>query len=467
MAKITFTAGKIRNATCPEGLAQTFLWDEEAKGLGLRITAAGVKSYIFQGKLNGNTIRLTIGNPDTWPIETQWGKDADGKRVEARRGAREEARRLQSLIDQGIDPRQLKAEQRAKTEAASVAVKRQELTVGDVWSAYLKAQKAKWGERHYQDHVNLAAPGGEPRKIGKGVTIAGPLAALMPKLMKELTAEAIAAWLQKEAESRPTNAEQSFRKLRSFVRWAADMPEYRGLVAPEIFTARIVRDAVPKTQAKEGDSLQREQLPAWFDAVRKIGNPVISAYLQGLLLTGARREELARLRWVDVDFQWRSLSIRDKVEGNRVIPLTPYLASLLQNLKRINETPPAENIKGQDDAPDKWKPSEWVFFSKSAATGRIQEPRIAHTKALAAAGLPHVSLHGLRRSFGTLCEWVEMPSGISAQIMGHKPSALAEKHYRRRPLDLLRKWHDTIEVWILEQAGITFAPVQAGLKAIK
>jgi hypothetical protein len=38
--------------------------------------------------------------------------------------------------------------------------------------------------------------------------------------------------------------------------------------------------------------------------------------------------------------------------------------------------------------------------------------------------------------------------------MGHKPSAIAEKHYRRRPLDLLRVWHTKIEGWILEQAGI-------------
>ena len=38
--------------------------------------------------------------------------------------------------------------------------------------------------------------------------------------------------------------------------------------------------------------------------------------------------------------------------------------------------------------------------------------------------------------------------------MGHKPSALAEKHYRRRPIDLLRKWHTKIEEWVLEQAGI-------------
>jgi hypothetical protein len=55
-----------------------------------------------------------------------------------------------------------------------------------------------------------------------------------------------------------------------------------------------------------------------------------------------------------------------------------------------------------------------------------------------------MSLHGLRRSFGTLCEWVEVPSGVSAQIMGQAQRP-GQKHYRRRPLDLLRKFHDQIE----------------------
>ena len=45
---------------------------------------------------------------------------------------------------------------------------------------------------------------------------------------------------------------------------------------------------------------------------------------------------------------------------------------------------------------------------------------------------------------------------VVAQIMGHKPSATAEKHYTVRPLDLLRVHHERIEAWILEQAGIVF-----------
>lgn len=65
-----------------------------------------------------------------------------------------------------------------------------------------------------------------------------------------------------------------------------------------------------------------------------------------------------------------------------------------------------------------------------------------------------MTLHGLRRSFKSLSEWLDLPAGVVAQIMGHKPSATAEKHYTIRPLDLLRLHHEKLEAWILEQAGI-------------
>jgi intergrase/recombinase len=61
-----------------------------------------------------------------------------------------------------------------------------------------------------------------------------------------------------------------------------------------------------------------------------------------------------------------------------------------------------------------------------------------------------------------------MPTGVVAQIVGHSPSATAEKHYKIRPLDLLRMWHGEYEAWILEQAGIKFDPKAAtpGLRAV-
>lgn len=58
------------------------------------------------------------------------------------------------------------------------------------------------------------------------------------------------------------------------------------------------------------------------------------------LLTGARREEIAGLRWADIDFQWNTVRMHDKVDGERAIPLTPYVKALLKKLKVVNDTPP-------------------------------------------------------------------------------------------------------------------------------
>jgi integrase len=250
--------------------------------------------------------------------------------------------------------------------------------------------------------------------------------------LTEITAEAVQSFLERESATRPTYAALAFRHLRAVLNWCAEHPDYKNAVDIEACGRRVRREALPSVKAKD-DCLQREQLKGWFAEVRKM-DPVISAYLQALLLTGARRRELAPLKWSDVDFQWRSMRIHDKIDGERNIPLTPYIAVLLYSLPKRND---------------------YVFSSpRQVSTPYLSEPRYAHNRACKAAGIDGLSLHGLRRSFGTLAEWVECPTGVSAQIMGHKPSALAEKHYRRRLLDLLRMWHTKIESWILEQAGI-------------
>jgi integrase len=383
------------------------------------------------------TIRVKIGDVRTWTIDNH---DPESP------GARQEARRLQSMVDQGIDPRVAKQEQIERQESKRQESTRQEITMGDVWQIYLKDRKPKWSARHYADHKSLADPGGRKKKRGKGKIMAGPLVPLMDLKLSELTPERIRAWAAAEAETRGARARLAFSLLRAFINWCNDQKEYKGLCPPDACSNRIKRDVLPKQQPKT-DCLQKEQLPAWFRAVREYHNPTIAAYLQALLLTGARRGELGRVRWEDVDFRWQSLTIRDKVEGLRTIPLTPYVAALLSTLPKRNQ---------------------WVFSSPSSESGRIQEPRIPHNKCLAVAGINGLTLHGLRRSFGTLSEWIEVPAGVVAQIMGHKPSATAEKHYRARPLDLLRMWHVKIEKWILDQAGIEQPePGETGLRVVE
>lgn len=441
MAKVKFTAGRVSGFTCEDGKSQSFLWDSESPGLGLRATANGAKSYMFQAKLNGQAIRTTIGAPGTWSILE----------------AQAEARRLKVIIDNGQDPREVKAAgleaeqdardaRQAEAEARQIQDRRETLTLGMVWPLYVESRRKRWSEWHIRDHENVVRAGGVPKVRGKGLTEPGPLASLLDVRLSDLSGKRIGAWLSAEAEARPTQAALSFRLLSVFVNWCDSQSEYAGLVPAGACKAQQVRDEMPSKNTKEGDSLQREQLEPWFKAVREMGNPVQSAYLQALLLTGARRRELAALRWLDVDFQWLSMTIRDKVEGERTIPLCPYVAHMLSALPRRNE---------------------WVFSSPTSANGQLAEPTPGHKRALTAAGLPDLTLHGLRRSFGSLAEWTETPAGVVAQVMGHKPSAIAEKHYRRRPLDLLRMWHVKIEAWILEQAGVDFVAVAPGLRVVE
>ena len=84
----------------------------------------------------------------------------------------------------------------------------------------------------------------------------------------------------------------------------------------------------------------------------------------------------------------------------------------------------------------------------------ISSPNDMLHRVCAVAGITPLTLHGLRRSFKSLTEWLDCPTGVVAQIMWHKPSATAEKHYAVSPLDLLRVYHERIEAWVLEQVGI-------------
>ena len=424
--RVNLTAGAIERVTCPAGKQQAFMRDSEAPGLRVRVTAAGAKSFVYEAKLDRQTIRRTIGDVKLWSIEQ----------------ARTEARRLAVVLDNGQDPREIERQQQADKAAAKATAAVQAVTVGEVWAVYLEARRPHWGARHHADHVKLVQVGGEVSKRGtrgRGVTVAGPLHPLMGLALRDLTAPVIEAWAAREAQTRPTSARLAWRCLKAFLSWCAEQPEYAP-VLPSVNPAKTkkAREALGKAGVKQ-DALLKEQLPAWFAAVQQIQNPIAAAYLQVLVLTGARPGEVLGLRWEDVNTKWKGLTIRDKVEGERVIPLTPYVSHLLHSLPRR---------------------SDWVF--PSTARGKDTEgqtlsiPRAPHTAACAVAGIEGLTLHGLRRSFKSLTEWLEIPAGVVAQIMGHKPSATAEKHYTVRPLDLLRVHHERIEAWILEQAGIVF-----------
>src|SRR5208282_6885841 len=67
----------------------TLKWDRKVIGLALRTTKAGVRSWIFERRLHGQTVRITIGRADDWK----------------RKAVQIKARQLATDFDNGIDPR--------------------------------------------------------------------------------------------------------------------------------------------------------------------------------------------------------------------------------------------------------------------------------------------------------------------------------------------------------------------------
>ena len=443
--KKNFTAEVVASYQCETGKSQSIYWDAKTTGLGFRVTSAGARSYVFETSLNSNTIRMTIGDVSNYSITN----------------ARDAAISLKAMTNKGVDPRQVKADQIANDKAKiqfkkdiataeALQSKVESVTMCKAWLEYIAERKEakegkdnSWSNRHYQDHIKMIHAGGVQRKRSDKLTEAAPLASLAKLRLVDITRVKVTEWANTEAEKRPTQARLAFRLLRAFLSWCKIHETYSQIVTDNAAKNDVARKRLGKAQTKS-DALQREQLPAWFAAVKEINNPVISAYLQTLLLTGRRREQIAELKWTDIDFKWNKITMNDKTERFAIIPLTPYVAHLLQSLPRRNE---------------------YVFSSPTAKSGYLADPSGAHRKACAEACV-ELTLHGHRRSFASLTEWIEMPAGIAAQIQGHAPQGVREQNYIRRPLDLLRMWHVKIEAWVLEQADIKFVPVKSGLHVV-
>ena len=416
--RVNLTAGAIERLTCPAGKQQAFMRDSEAPGLRVRVTSAGAKSFVYEAKLNRQTIRRTIGDVKAWSIEL----------------ARTEARRLAVVLDKGQDPREIERQQQAAKAAEKAAATAKALTVGEVWPLYLENGKPKrrdaWKPRYRADLKAMAAQGGEPKKRGEGVTRQGPLYPLLELPLAGVNEDALKIWYDREAVASKHQAARALMMFRGFLRWCAARPEYRSLTDRDAGKAAAIVESLP-SNIRRTDALEAAQVPGWWSGVEQLSNRTASVYLRALLLTGARREELAALTWECVDFQWRKLTIADKVDNTRTIPLSPYMARLLATLPRVGP---------------------YVFASTGKA-GRITDTRASHAKALQSAGIEGLTLHGLRRSFSLLGEAAGAPAGAIAQVMGHKPSATAEG-YRPRSVDALRPFLEQIEAHILSLAGV-------------
>lgn len=152
---------------------------------------------------------------------------------------------------------------------------------------------------------------------------------------------------------------------------------------------------------------------------------------------GLRRGELAGLKWGDIDFDGKTMTVaRQRVHeragvrvaetktdaGRRVIPIPSTLLPVLERA-RVREAA-ARDLLG-----NMWQGDDWVVGDE---LGRAYYPTTFDKmwkSALADAGLPHVRLHDARHTCGTLMHLSGVPITVIAAVLGHTSAAFTMATY--------------------------------------
>jgi integrase len=379
--KLTNTS--VKNRPFPAS-GQEFLWDTEIKGFGVRATSK-TKAFILDRKLNGRTVRVTIGR---YPI---WSADA----------ARKQAQELVVELDKGNDPRK-----KAKKEKADG------VTLGDAYLLFKKTRTLSPRTLYdYDRYMKGEAKPGKPEFFKLWLN--------MP--IVQITDDTVIAKYDKLRNSGRGTAQASsaMRTLRSVLTFAIE--KYKlGIVNPVSALTRGKKWA--KVNKRRG-LLRLEEIRPFVTALRQVPNRVLAAYLEFILFTGCRRSEAAKLKWQDVSA--RDLTFTNTKNGeDRTIPISSRVQEILETMWKI-------------------KKGEYVFASedKQGKPTHVTEPRKALARANVGAGTK-VTVHDLRRTFTTILEGLDCPMTPLKALLGHSVRDVTTNHYIVIDVERLRPWSD-------------------------
>ena len=187
----------------------------------------------------------------------------------------------------------------------------------------------------------------------------------------------------------------------------------------------LPRDSRPR----ERQALTLEQAQELLDAAK---GHRLEAMLTLALATGMRRGELLALRWRDIDFHNKSISIQRSVSrlpgghrvnepktasGKRSITLPPFVIEALQQ-HRVRQ------LETKLKAGPAWEEHDLVFCN---IYGRFLNSASLYdlfSSLLKKAGLPHMHFHDLRHSAATILLAMKVPVKVIQELLGHSNIAI-------------------------------------------
>jgi integrase len=387
--------------TLKPGAKDSFVWDSKLAGFGVKVTPSGSKVFIFQYRLGGRGAkvrRYTIG---------KFGPFTPDK-------ARNEAEHLARLVAQGTDPQDAKAKHRR--EVVDLAFD-------------------KYVERFDTDYLKREWPASCADARATLDRFAVPV--LKSKPLPAIDRRDIRA-VFKPVQGKPATARKLFAILRRLFKFA--------VAEDDLAASPMAGLEAPSAPASRDRVLEDWEIKLVWQASQKLGSP-FGPLVRLLMLTGARREEVAGLSWSELRegaAMWHLPAERAK-NGNALdLPLSSLAVQELTA------------IKGKGD---NW-PRKGLLFS---TTGKTPVSGFSRAKARLDAEIAKLNnkealepwrLHDLRRTLATGMQRLGVRFEVTEAILNHVSGAKSGVAgvYQRHNWAVEKR--TAIEAWACHVAGL-------------
>lgn len=377
---------KIVSALRPPKSGNEITYDGEIPGFGIRITSAGVLSFILNYRIHNRERRYTIGRYPEWSLVR----------------ARNEAIALRGEISMGHDPL---AERERLRDAPSVQY---------LCDDYIK--------RHAQPYKRAASIRDDKAMID------GLIVPNLGRIMVEAATRRDIEDLHHSLKATPYRANRVLSLLSKMFslavewNWRSDNPakhvpkfqeekRERWLSAEEVEALASALDCYPEARADElgGTPKQRE-------AIKKLASRVVGA-IRLLMITGARKNEALTARWADFDLDrgvWTKPSHHTKQKRTEHVPLSDQALSFVNSLPKDND----------------------LLFPGRRKDKPFTDLKFAWGKICEAAELENVRIHDLRHTFASHLVSSGESLPIVGRLLGHtQPQTTARyAHLADNPL---------------------------------
>jgi integrase len=382
---------------------QAFVWCSHDRGFGVRLNASGTRTFVVQGRVEGRERRLSIGHRNALTVGQ----------------ARDRARELLLSMRMGVDP-------------VAETLRREHLavTLRQAMADYCENKQTKNGALRVRTKSDIAA---HSRRS---------FADWLDQPITSITRDACASRFTKLSMRGPTTANQAFRYLRSVLNyarnrhWVDDEPLLRhnpvDVLKYSWHPTRARSERIPSDKIGAVWHLLAQQAR---EGCTGRGERSAAAFIQFLILTGARLREACELTWdrLNLDALLPSWVIRpqqSKTGAGRVLPLSAQAVAILRSRPHVADNP-------------------YVFASRDGKSHVVQ-PRATWRAVSCQAGV-RVTAHSMRRTFTNTCLKLGIEMWKTEMLTSHVPTTTTLRHYtdtadlRESCADDVQKLADWIE----------------------